>query len=165
MILADLDANGYAIVIAAFFMGLTGLFTSIAQLILGYRRERDRIIREQVVADRLEAAQKVTAKAVRRQRSEMHTLTTDQNRIIAKVADGVEKVSSDVETVRKSTNGMKDELVQATKEGAFAKGLLEGQAKAKTDATSDSAIRLMMDAAKASQTASPTETDIEQIHN
>ncbi len=99
-----MDANGWAIIIGAIFLGLAQLLA----MLLSYLRDRHAAEKVEQVRQRL--------------------VITD-----ASHTEKLDDVAKKVEVVHKATNSLKDELVAATDKMARAEGIAEGRAAGKEE--------------------------------
>lgn len=113
---SGIDANGWAIIIGAIFMGLV----QVGQMVIAYFREKAKIERENLIADRValvaekqESTIKATVevKEALKQTSEAHTDAMD--------------------TLGKKVNGLADKRVEEARQAAFADGVRSESEKSK----------------------------------
>ncbi len=139
MLLADIDANGWAIIIGAIVMGITQLLTTWATLF--------------------------STKRISQKNEEVRAAVTGLQEVTVVQNKKIDTVGEKILQVERQTNGMTERLVQTTKEGAHAQGQLDGYNKAKAEIASDSAVRLQLatSSVNAKQMA-VTDPDIAQLH-
>lgn len=96
---AEMDANGWTIVIAAVFLGIS----QVVQLILGYLRERDKMNRETMrdakveqVAVRLEERESKRDEKLSEVADKVKSLDEKQDKHLEVVAEKVEQVKTEV---------------------------------------------------------------------
>ncbi len=129
MIFAELDANGWAFVIGAFFVGVFQVLT----IILNYLRERVKIERDNLVADRVEEVrlrQVTVAREVATVARKQEESSLDLQEAIKAKNEKLEAIAENVEVVHKATNKIKDELMASTDKAARAEGYAAGRAEA-----------------------------------
>lgn len=146
MLLANIDANGWVVIITAIFLGVT----NVLQMILQFLSSKQ-------VAKKAEEVKSTLAVNT----AEVKT-TLAHNNSEAKFA--LAEVASVVESVKINTNGVTERLIEKTEAEALARGMMLGQEKAKETLLSDSAIRLHLQQNSPQKTPAPrTDTDL-SIH-
>lgn len=106
--LAQIDAQGWVLIIGAFFVGLSTLVTQILTMILTHYKDLARDERE-------------------RTRTELAKVLTQK---VDEVRTKADSISKDVLKVEIATNSMKDQLVQKTEQAGMAKGVAAEREKA-----------------------------------
>lgn len=100
LVATSLDANGWAIIIGAIFMGVL----QVLQMILSHLKGVQQAATASEVKQTLAAA------------TEKHE-------------ENLKDVASKVEAVRVNSNGLTERLVETASKEAYARGLLDGQSK------------------------------------
>ena len=147
LVLAELNGQDWSIIIGAINMGVAQILTMVFNFL--------------------------NARQIKRQNAEVATVVKQATTAVTGLQEvtGVQNqklddVKTTISQVEKQTNGMTERLVQSTKDGAYAQGQLDGRARAKSDATSDSTIRLLAATMAKPPVAQPiTEPDMEQVHS
>jgi hypothetical protein len=125
ILLADIDAQGYVIIISSVFFGLSGLATTI----IAYKMKKDTDAREDAKEER-ENMRAVKVEEVRLEQTRT-TLKLEETRLEnARLAldvkttlhDANVKQNDKFDHLAKQVNGLKDELVKSVGDAAYAAG-------------------------------------------
>lgn len=109
-----MTAEGWALIITAMGTAIGLIVTKILEMILAYRREKDKILREEAASRKVEQV---------RQDLALNTTKT------VAAESKLETMVTELKEIKKTTNGMKDELVEAARSAGLAEGERIGREK------------------------------------
>ncbi len=136
MLPAEITAEGWVLIISAFFTGISILATQLLTLWLEHKREQAKIERDRITAEKVDevrTAAEVAALKAAEVKSVLAITTAKQERHLTDQDIKLDNVVTKVEEVHKATNSLTDRLVATTDLEAHARGVSEERARSMMD--------------------------------